>query len=159
MSDAVMAAAPPTPWHEFRLAFARNRGALAAFAVFALIATGALLAPLLAPHDPVQQFRDHLLTPPMWQPGGLATYPLGTDELGRCLLSRLLFGARVSLGIGLLAVLLALLPGVVLGLVAAMIGSIKKGRAEPSCPVCGYDFAGLPRGSLCPECGPVPKAI
>jgi dipeptide transport system permease protein len=78
-----------------------------------------LLAPLLAPHDPVQQFRDHMLTPPLWQAGGLAQFPLGTDELGRCMLSRLLFGARVSLWIGFSAVLLALLPGVALGLVAA----------------------------------------
>ena len=54
-----------------------------------------------------------------WQAGGLAQFPLGTDELGRCLLSRLLFGARVSLMIGVLSVLLALLPGIVLGLVAA----------------------------------------
>jgi len=114
-----LVSAPPSPWTEFRHAFAKNHGALAAFVVFALIATGALLAPLLAPHDPVQQFRDHLLTPPLWQAGGMATYPLGTDELGRCLLSRLLYGARVSLLIGLCAVLLALLPGVLLGLLAA----------------------------------------
>lgn len=113
------APAPPSPWVEFRRAFAKNRGALAAFIVFALIAAGALLAPLLAPHDPVQQFRDHLLTPPMWQAGGMASYPLGTDELGRCLLSRLLYGARVSLMIGLASVGLALLPGVLLGLLAA----------------------------------------
>ena len=119
MSQALIAAEPPSPWIEFRQAFAKNRGALAAFAVFALIAAGALFAPLLAPHDPVQQFREHLLTPPMWQAGGLGTYPLGTDELGRCLLSRLLYGARVSLLIGLCSVLLALLPGVLLGLLAA----------------------------------------
>jgi len=119
MNDAVIAAAPPTPWQGFRLAYAKNRGALAAFIVFALIAGAAVLAPLLAPHDPVQQFREHLLTPPMWLAGGMSTYPLGTDELGRCLLSRLLFGARVSLMIGAASVLLALLPGVLLGLLAA----------------------------------------
>lgn len=118
MNEAV-ALTTPSPWTEFRRAFAKNRGAFAAFVVFALIATGALLAPWLAPHDPVQQFREHLLTPPAWQPGGMASYPLGTDELGRCLLSRLLYGARVSLMIGLASVLLALLPGVLLGLLAA----------------------------------------
>ena len=119
MSGEAAVSAPPSPGAEFRRAFAKNRGALAAFIVFALIAAGALLAPLLAPHDPVQQFRDHLLTPPAWQPGGMASYPLGTDELGRCLLSRLLYGARVSLMIGLASVLLALVPGVLLGLLAA----------------------------------------
>ena len=100
-------------------AFIANRGAFIALLVFAAVVLAALLAPWLAPHDPVQQFREHMLTPPAWQAGGLAQFPLGTDELGRCLLSRLLFGARVSLMIGVLSVLLALLPGIVLGLVAA----------------------------------------
>jgi dipeptide transport system permease protein len=100
-------------------AFMANRGAFIALLVFAAVVLAALLAPWLAPHDPVQQFRDHMLTPPLWQAGGLAPFPLGTDELGRCLLSRLLFGARVSLMIGLLSVLLALVPGIGLGLVAA----------------------------------------
>jgi dipeptide transport system permease protein len=117
-----MAAAPPSPAREFVTAFTANRGATVAFVVFALVVLGALFAPWLAPHDPVQQFRDHMLTPPLWQAGGLAQFPLGTDELGRCLLSRLLHGARVSLAIGGSAVLLALLPGVALGLVAAFQG-------------------------------------
>ena len=119
MTAAAALPRPPTPAREFVTAFATNRGALIAFFVFAAVVSGALLAPWLAPHDPVQQFRNHLLTPPLWQAGGLAAFPLGTDELGRCLLSRLLFGARVSLWIGLAAVALALLPGVALGLLAA----------------------------------------
>ncbi|HLL18888.1 MAG TPA: ABC transporter permease subunit, partial [Rubrivivax sp.] len=110
---------PQTPWQDFRRAFAANRGALVAFVVFAAIVLAALGAPWLAPHDPVQQFRDHMLTPPLWQAGGMSTFPLGTDELGRCLLSRVLHGGRVSLMIGLASVLLALLPGVLLGLLAA----------------------------------------
>ena len=110
---------PPSPLREFIAAFSANRGALLAWCVFVAVVLGALFAPWLAPHDPVQQFRDHMLTPPIWQAGGLARFALGTDELGRCLLSRLLFGARISLMIGLASVLLALLPGVVLGLVAA----------------------------------------
>ena len=123
MSPEVMASAPtaspPSPTREFLSAFSANRGALVAFVIFAAVVLGALFAPWLAPHDPVQQFRDHMLAPPLWQAGGLAQFPLGTDELGRCLLSRLLFGARVSLLIGAASVLLALLPGVALGLVAA----------------------------------------
>lgn len=119
MTAAAPAAGPPSRAREFGVAFAANRGALLAFFVFAAIVAGALLAPWLAPHDPVQQFRDHLLVAPAWQEGGLRAFPLGTDELGRCLASRLLYGARVSLWIGTAAVLLALLPGVVLGLLAA----------------------------------------
>ena len=116
---AIIEAAPPTPFAEFRHGFAANRGALAALVVLALIGLGALFAPWLAPHDPIEQFRQHMLTPPLWQDGGLAAYPLGTDELGRCLLSRLLFGARISLTIGALSVLMSMIPGVMLGLVAA----------------------------------------
>ena len=99
--------------------FATQRGALAALAVFGLVALAALLAPWLAPHDPLQQYRDHLLQPPVWMDGGSARFLLGTDELGRDLLSRLLHGARVSLGLGLASVVLALVPGVALGLLAA----------------------------------------
>ena len=111
--------APPGPFAEFWQGFSANRGALAARAVLALILFGAVFAPWLAPHDPIEQFRQHMLTPPLWQAGGMATYPLGTDELGRCILSRLLFGARISLAIGALSVLMSMIPGVMLGLVAA----------------------------------------
>lgn len=111
--------APPGPFAEFVRAFTANRGATLACFVFVAVVLGALLAPWLAPHSPIQQYREHLLTPPLWQAGGLAMFPLGTDELGRCVLSRLLHGGRVSLMIGAAAVSLALLPGVVLGLLAA----------------------------------------
>lgn len=112
-------AEPPPPAREFARAFAANRGAALALAVFALVLLAALAAPWLAPHDPLEQYRDHLLVPPAWRAAGLAQFPLGTDELGRCLLSRLLYGARISLAIGAASVLLALVPGVLLGLVAA----------------------------------------
>jgi dipeptide transport system permease protein len=111
--------APPSPLREFVRAFASNRGATIAFFVFAAVVLAALLAPWIAPHDPIAQYREHMLQPPLWQAGGQAMFPLGTDELGRCLLSRLLHGARISLLIGLLSVALALLPGVALGLLAA----------------------------------------
>ena len=110
---------PPSPAGEFVRAFAANRGAALACAAFVGVLLAALGAPWLAPHDPLAQFRDHLLVPPLWQAGGLAQFPLGTDELGRCLLSRLLYGARVSLAIGAASVGLALVPGMLLGLVAA----------------------------------------
>ncbi len=120
LAETLPADTPPaSPWREFVTAFTANRGATIAFFVFVAVVLGALLAPWVAPHDPLQQFRDHMLTPPLWQSGGMAQFPLGTDELGRCLLSRLLHGGRISLLIGFSAVTLALLPGVVLGLVAA----------------------------------------
>lgn len=107
------------PWVEAARAFAGHRGPLAALIVFALLALAALLAPWIAPHDPIHQYRQHMLTPPAWMDGGEARFLLGTDELGRDLLSRLLHGARVSMGIGLMSVLLAMVPGVLLGLLVA----------------------------------------
>jgi dipeptide transport system permease protein len=110
---------PPSPWRAFWGSYRANRGAVVALAMFGLLLLGALLAPWLAPHDPIEQFRAHVLTPPLWQAGGTAMFVLGTDELGRCLLSRLLHGARISLAIGVASVLVSIVPGVVLGLLAA----------------------------------------
>nr|WP_298932624.1 ABC transporter permease subunit [uncultured Ramlibacter sp.] len=110
---------PASRLARFWQSFSSNRGALAGLGLLALVLLCALTAPWLAPHDPTEQFREALLTPPMWAEGGNPLYPLGTDDVGRCLLSRLLFGARLSLTIGALAVVLALLPGIALGLVAA----------------------------------------
>jgi dipeptide transport system permease protein len=112
------AASPPGAFREFWWYFSENRGALAGLVFLALILLCALLAPLIAPYSPDQQFRDALLRPPAWQAGGSWTYPLGTDDVGRDILSRLLFGARVSLLIGLVVVALSLAGGIVLGVLA-----------------------------------------
>src|SRR5262245_22879747 len=92
---------------------------LACLAYLALLVLCALLAPLLSPHDPTEQFRDALLARPIWD-GGSSRFPLGTDATGRDMLSRLLHGARASLSIGLGSVVLSLVPGVMLGLLTAM---------------------------------------
>jgi peptide/nickel transport system permease protein len=84
----------------------------------------AIAAPLLAPHDPAAQSLQHRLAPPFWQDGGSVSHPLGTDNLGRDVLSRLLFGARTSLIIGVLAVLLAGGAGTALGVVAGFRGGL-----------------------------------
>ena len=114
------AESPPSPLREFWNGFAANRGALIALIVFSLLVIGSLLAPWLSPHSPIEQNRLLLLAPPVWHETGTWTHPLGTDELGRDLLARLLHGGRVSLGIGLASVLLSLIPGVLLGLLAAV---------------------------------------
>jgi dipeptide transport system permease protein len=113
------AGAPPSSLKDFWRSFAHNKGAVAGLVFFTFIVLCALLAGVLAPHDPVEQYRDALLTPPMWQEGGSARFPLGTDDIGRDVLSRLLHGARLSLMIGLVAVLLSMVPGIALGLAAA----------------------------------------
>ena len=96
----------------------RRRAAAAGLFVCVALLLTALLAPWIAPHNPVEQFRDALLAKPVWS-GGDWRYPLGTDDLGRDLLSRLIWGARVSLAVGVASVVLALIPGVLLGLVSA----------------------------------------
>ncbi|WP_077035984.1 ABC transporter permease subunit [Pelomonas sp. KK5] len=119
MATDTIVASYPSPAREFWLGFSANRGALAALVVFSVIALAALLSPLIAPYDPVEQYRAHMLQPPVWHASGNWQFILGTDELGRDILSRLLHGGRISLGIGLASVFLSLLPGVLLGLLAA----------------------------------------
>ena len=101
-------------WHYF----SQNRGAVVGLAVFVLLILMAVFAPLIAPYDPDAQFRDNLLQPPVWQDGGSWQFILGTDDVGRDMLSRLIFGARFSLAIGLFVVTGALFSGVILGLLA-----------------------------------------
>lgn len=108
----------PSPFKEFWQAFAHNKGALGGLVFMVIVIFCALLASWVAPHSPTEQFRDFMLTPPMWLSGGQAQFPLGTDELGRDILSRLIYGARLSLLIGLASVVVSLIPGILLGLIA-----------------------------------------
>ena len=96
--------------------------AVAGALVVLVTALLAILAPLLAPGDPIKNSLLDRLTPPMWATGGDAKHPLGTDTLGRDVASRLLHGARVSLAVGFAAVLVAGAIGVALGLVSGWYG-------------------------------------
>jgi dipeptide transport system permease protein len=102
--------------------FARNRGALLGVIIMLCLLTLALLADVIAPHSPIEQFRTHFLTPPVWEQGGDSEFLLGTDDVGRDLLARLIYGARLSLIIGFSVVTLSLNCGIVLGLTAAFAG-------------------------------------
>jgi len=99
--------------------------AIAAALVALLCVGGALLAPWVAPHNPFDLASVNLLdafAPPAWQAGGNPAYPLGTDDQGRDVLSTILYGARISLGVGLASVLLAMALGVSAGLIAGYAG-------------------------------------
>jgi peptide/nickel transport system permease protein len=90
--------------------------------IITVVALMAVLAPLLAPHDPITQtLRDKLL-PPFWADGGEAKYLLGTDAFGRDILSRLIYGARVSLIVALLALTVGGGIGLTIGIVAGYLG-------------------------------------
>jgi peptide/nickel transport system permease protein len=90
--------------------------------VLAAIALMAVFAPLVAPHDPNLQNLALATKPPMWLAGGDAAFPLGTDNLGRDILSRIVWGARVALVVGLCVVAIGGTLGVSLGLVAGYFG-------------------------------------
>jgi dipeptide transport system permease protein len=110
--------APPGPWREFWQSFWRSRGAMIGLGlVFALLLL-AVFSEVVAPHPPNEQYRESFLTPPAWAEGGSMRFILGTDPVGRDILSRIIYGTRLSLLIGLISVVISLSLGVVLGLVA-----------------------------------------
>ncbi len=109
---------------EFWSNFSHNKGAVVGLAYIILIFTVSLLADFVAPYDPIAQARDALLMPPAWLEGGSWSYILGTDDVGRDILSRLIYGARLSLFIGLFIVCLSFLLGVTLGLISGYFGGM-----------------------------------
>ncbi|GMU72939.1 MAG: ABC transporter permease subunit [Burkholderiales bacterium] len=110
--------APPGPLSEFWGYFSANRGALAGLAIVVAVLLMAAFANLLAPYPPDLTNNAMFLKPPAWQEGGSWAYPLGTDAIGRDMLSRLIHGARLSLLIGMAVVAISIVTGIVLGLVA-----------------------------------------
>lgn len=100
----------------------RDKAGLFGMVLFALIVFSALAAPLMAPHDPLQQNLAISRQPPAWQDGGTLEYPLGTDNLGRDMLSRILYGSRVSLTVGFFGVVIASSIGLLFGMTAGYMG-------------------------------------
>jgi len=125
-TTSATAMVPPHPLKEFWQYFSQNKGAVVGLVFIVLIIALALLAPVIAPHPPFEQYRDAFLVPPMWQDGGSARFILGTDDVGRDIMSRLMFGARLSLVIGIVVVTLSLAAGILLGLTAGYF----RGTAE-----------------------------
>ena len=117
--DLPGAAAPVHPLREFWYYFSENTGAVIGLVTVVTIVLIALSADLIAPHSPVEQYREHFLLPPAWLEGGNWSFPLGTDAVGRDILSRLMHGSRYSLFVGVIVLTLSLSIGITLGLVAA----------------------------------------
>jgi len=110
--------AEPVPPRAALRRLLRLRWGLAAAGMLLAIVAVAVLAPHVAPSDPLEVDIRHRLAPPAWMEGGTAEHLLGTDQVGRDLLSRMIYGGRVSLVVGVSAVLLAATIGVLLGLAA-----------------------------------------
>jgi dipeptide transport system permease protein len=121
---AVSSVPMPSAGRLFWRGFSENRGAVVGLAIMVVLILLAILADVVAPHSPIEQFREHFLTPPSWQAGGSAEFLLGTDDVGRDILARLIYGARLSLVIGFSVVVVSLALGTVLGLVAAFAGGV-----------------------------------
>ncbi|WEX11262.1 ABC transporter permease [Chelativorans sp. AA-79] len=111
-----------TPGEIIRRRMAGHTGFLIGAGLIALIVFVAIFAPMLAPHDPFQQSLSTRMLPPVWSEGGTWDHLLGTDQNGRDYLSRLIYGTRVSITIGLGAATIGLLIGVTLGVLAGYFG-------------------------------------
>ena len=128
MSDSTMTLVPPADttykkrgqgaeiWRRFR----RNKSAVVGLAMLVIMIAMALFAEFIAPYDPIQQD----LVNRMQEPFVSLAHPLGTDELGRDIFSRIVFGARISVSVGLIAVSISLVGGVILGSLAGYYGGV-----------------------------------
>lgn len=110
--------APPSPLRDFWRYFSANKGAVAGLLIVVLVFLMAALAPWIAPYEPNLTDNSVFLVPPAWQAGGSSAHLLGTDAIGRDILSRLIHGARLSLVIGVAVVAISVIAGTVLGLLA-----------------------------------------
>src|SRR4051812_44143965 len=99
-----------------------NRAAIISLAFLSVWVVLALAAPFLPLDPPEKVFDGQQMIPPIWSAGGMAAHPLGTDDLGRDTMSRLVFGSRISLGFGFLCVVASVLVGGILGITAGFFG-------------------------------------
>jgi peptide/nickel transport system permease protein len=111
-------------WGRLRRAAARRRAPWIPIAIIAVMVSMALFAPLLAPYSPIDQTLRDKLIPPFWVEGGSLKYILGTDAFGRDLLSRLIYGAQVSLMVAALALIAGGGVGLLIGIVAGYFGGM-----------------------------------
>ncbi|OJI25775.1 Dipeptide transport system permease protein DppC [Vibrio vulnificus] len=119
----------PSAWERFKESdflyyFKRDKVAMSSFAVFMLFLLLAIAAPLIAPSNPYDLSSIDIMDaelPPSWMEGGDENFVLGTDEQGRDILSTILYGSRLSLTIGFMAVALQLFLGIVIGLSAGVV--------------------------------------
>lgn len=112
------APAPPHPLREFWRYFGANPGAVGGLAVICFIVFLAAFADIISPYSPSATHNEHFLQPPAWEDGGSWAFPLGTDAIGRDMLSRIIHGTRFSLLIGCIVVAISLTAGVAVGLAA-----------------------------------------
>ena len=109
VASAASAAKRPSAFGAAFTQLVRQPRVLIGGGILLIVALAALFAPWVAPHDPLEQDLLHMLAPPMWAPEGDKAFPLGTDSLGRCVLSRVIYGSRVALIVAVVSALGAML--------------------------------------------------
>lgn len=129
MTQASNVAEPETPnlrgrseWRRALRSLAKSRTAVVGVFVLSVVIVVAVAAPWIAPHNPNEQVLERRLLPPVWVEGGTRNHLLGTDHLGRDILSRIIYGSRISLAVGFSAVVISGLLGIAAGLVAGFYG-------------------------------------
>jgi dipeptide transport system permease protein len=123
VEESARVLAQPSPLAAFWSAFRENRGAVFGLIIVVAIVLLAIFADVVAPYSPIEQYRDAVRAPPVWEHGGSWRFVLGTDGDGHDMLSRLIYGARVSLFIGVAVMSVSFVVGVALGLVSAFAGA------------------------------------
>ena len=118
----VLAGAGPARGSRVSRKLLRNPPAIAGALILLVVIAAAVFAPQIAPHDPTRQSLIRRFTPPVWTAGGNPAYVLGTDQVGRDILSRMIHGARISLLVGVSAVAVSLVWGVAMGLLSGFLG-------------------------------------
>jgi ABC-type dipeptide/oligopeptide/nickel transport system permease subunit len=113
---------PITPRRAWHKALLQDRTGILGLVMFLLLVVIATFAPQIAPHDPLQQNLRNAKLPPAWEAAGNWDHPLGTDNLGRDVFSRVVYGTRVSLTVGFFGVLIAGSIGMIVGLFAGYMG-------------------------------------
>ncbi|SHE45713.1 peptide/nickel transport system permease protein [Desulfacinum infernum DSM 9756] len=111
-----------SPLVEALLRLRKNKTAMVGLAIISLFLVMALFAPWLAPHDPIEQSLYSKLKPPVWDAKGTWDHILGTDDFGRDLLSRIIYGARISMVVGVVSVSISLFFGTIAGALAGFYG-------------------------------------
>lgn len=122
MNSSTAQAIKYSPLNDFFRSLKRNYGAMIGMILIILFVLMAIIAPLIAPYDPTVLFEDALRIPPSFSDGGTTRFLLGTDDVGRDTLSRLIYGARVSMTVGFAVVFLSATIGSLLGLISGYMG-------------------------------------
>uniref|UniRef100_UPI00356488C7 ABC transporter permease n=1 Tax=Cytobacillus TaxID=2675230 RepID=UPI00356488C7 len=112
------------PWVRWIKLLLQSKTGTVGFLIVSLVIFVAIFADVLAPHDPASNNLGDMLKPPVWLDGGSQNYILGTDNLGRDILSRIIYGSRVSLLVGVFSVILAGFIGIIIGLISGYYGGV-----------------------------------